>query len=83
MKDYERLTSGYFECSRCKNGICEIPDSLCNDRLCCERHNRLYDLENKIDRGEIDYVIEKDEEITRLKVENQRLQKEVDYWINW
>lgn len=51
--NYERLTTGFFECSRCKNGICEIPNSLCKDRLCCERHNRLYEIENKIENGEL------------------------------
>ena len=52
MKDYKRLTEGYFECSRCEKGICESPNSLCKDSLYCEIHNRLFDLEDKIERGE-------------------------------
>lgn len=53
MKDYKRLTEGYFECSRCEKGICEIPNSLCKDSLYCEIHNRLFDLEDKIESGEL------------------------------
>ena len=53
MKDYERITSGYFDCSRCKNGICEMLDSLCGSRLYCETYNRLAELEDKIESGEL------------------------------
>lgn len=90
MKDYERLTengSKYFipEDSP-NNGIVLLKgnfkeivlNNMDNDDL-CDKLNRLADLEDKIERGEIDYVIEKDDEIARLKVENQRLQKEVNY----
>lgn len=51
--NYERLTMGFFECSLCKYGICEKPNSLCKDRLYCEIHNRLYEIENKIENGEL------------------------------
>ena len=39
-------------------------------------YNRLAELEDKIERGEIDYVSDRDKEITRLTAENQRLREE-------
>lgn len=40
--------------------------------------NRLADLEDKIERGEIDYVAEKDKEIARLTAENDKLRARLD-----
>ena len=39
-------------------------------------YNRLAELEDKIERGEIDYVSDRDKEIARLTAENQRLREE-------
>ena len=39
-------------------------------------YNRLAELENKIERGEIDYVSDRGKEIARLTAENQRLREE-------
>ena len=48
MSDYKRLTENEFDCSRCKDRKCTIPDAYCCDRLRCEIYNRLADLESKI-----------------------------------
>lgn len=39
-------------------------------------YNRLAALEDKIERGEIDYVSDRDKELSRLTAENQRLREE-------
>lgn len=49
--DYKRLTENEFDCSRCKDRKCTIPDAYCCDRLRCEIYNRLADLEDKIENG--------------------------------
>ena len=51
MSDYKRLTENEFECSRCKDRKCTVPDVYCCDRLCCEIYNRLAELEDKIENG--------------------------------
>ena len=51
MSDYKRLTENEFDCSRCKDRKCTIPDAYCCDRLRCEIYNRLADLEDKIKNG--------------------------------
>lgn len=53
MKDYERLTDDWFDCNKCINGKCEEPNIFCQDRWKCERHNRLAELEDKIESGEL------------------------------
>ena len=74
MKDYKKLTSEQdFNCRECVDGECQKPDIFCPYRCECERYNRLYNLEDKIERGEIDYVAEKDKEIARLTAENDKL----------
>lgn len=40
-------------------------------------YNRLSEIEDKIESGEIDYVSDRDKEIARLTAENQRLREEV------
>lgn len=78
MKDYKRLTSEQgFNCRKCVNGKCQTPDMFCPYRCECERYNRLYNLEDKIERGEIDYVADKDKEIARLTEENESLKEQV------
>ena len=62
MSDYKRLTENEFDCSRCKDRKCTIPDAYCCDRLRCEIYNRLADLEDKIKNGtlvELGYHIRK------------------------
>ena len=51
MSEYKRLTENEFDCSRCKDRKCTIPDAYCCDRLRCEIYNRLADLEDKIENG--------------------------------
>ena len=53
MKDYKRLTDDWFDCNKCINGKCEEPNIFCQDRWKCERHNRLVELEDKIESGEL------------------------------
>ena len=62
MNEYKRLTENEFDCSRCKDRKCTIPDAYCCDRLRCEIYNRLADLEDKIENGtlvELGYHIRK------------------------
>ena len=49
MSEYKRLTENEFNCSRCKDRKCTIPDTYCCDRLRCEIYNRLAELEDKIE----------------------------------
>lgn len=58
MKDYERLTDSETA-KMLKNTEGESWDS---DNIEAQRYIRLADLEDKIERGEIDYVAEKDAE---------------------
>ena len=79
MKDYKKLTSEQdFNCRECVDGECQKPDIFCPYRCECERYNRLYNLEDKIERGEIDYVAEKDKEIARLTAENDKLRARLE-----
>lgn len=73
MKDYKRLSvSGYSLCDDCGGiGACKYD---CPSEM---RYKRLQNIEDKIESGEIDYVADKDAEITRLTAENQRLREEV------
>lgn len=54
MKDYNRITS--------KGEYCLNPTTVIQRKL-----NRLVLLENKIERGEIDYIADKDKQIDGLK----------------
>ena len=71
MKDYKRLTDKYYPCVVCKNGKCLEQQYDCEEREVCEAWNRLFQLENKIERGEIDYVADSKTEqtITDLLIE--------------
>lgn len=53
MKDYKRLTNKYYPCVACKNGKCLEPQHHCEEREECEAYNRLFDLEDKIESGEL------------------------------
>ena len=53
MKDYKRLTEQYYPCVACKNGKCLEPQHHCEEREECEAYNRLFDLEDKIESGEL------------------------------
>lgn len=89
MKDYERLTekgSKYFIPEDSPNNAIVllkgnfeeiVLNNMDNDDL-CDKLNRLADLEDKIERGEIDYVADKDKEIARLTEENERLKEEAE-----
>ena len=78
MKDYKRLTDKYYPCVVCKNGKCLEQQYDCEEREVCEAWNRLFQLENKIESGEIDYVADKDAEIARLTAENAELKNRLD-----
>lgn len=69
MKDYKRLT----EKRETPLVMSMWADSCYSLRI----HNRLADLEDKIERGEIDYVADKDKEISRLTEENESLRDKV------
>lgn len=81
MKDYKRLTetrNGYVidKCCNCPN--VNNPQG-CTDKKCYEiMKNRLADLEDKIERGEIDYVADKDKEIASLTAENDKLRARLE-----
>ena len=53
MKDYKRLTDKYYPCVVCKNGKCLEQQYDCEEREVCEAWNRLFQLENKIESGEL------------------------------
>ena len=53
MKDYKRLTEGYYPCLACENGECLEPQHNCEEREECEVWCRLFNLENKIKSGEL------------------------------
>ena len=63
MKGYERLTDKDIEVTLNCNAFED------NTRFFCYAH-RLWELENKIESGEIDYVADKDKEIARLTAAN-------------
>lgn len=72
MKGYERFTQK-------DKDICKDCVLACFKRETCVKKNsyeRLKFLENAIERGEIDYVADKDAEIARLTAENERLRTE-------
>ena len=73
MKYYKRLTDKYYPCVVCKNGKCLEQQYDCEEREVCEAWNRLFQLENKIESGEIDYVADRDKQIARLTAENAEL----------
>ena len=73
MKDYKRLTDKYYPCVVCKNGKCLEQQYDCEEREVCEAWNRLFQLENKIESGEIDYVADRDKQIARMTAENAEL----------
>ncbi len=50
---YERLTLEYqFDCSRCENRQC-TKDGFCYDETFCKVYNRLAELEDKIENGNV------------------------------
>jgi hypothetical protein len=50
---YERVTLEYqFDCSRCEDRQC-TKDGFCCDETFCKTYNRLAELEDKIERGEL------------------------------
>ena len=53
MKDYKRLTEQYYPCVACKNGKCLEPRYDCKEKEECEAWNRLFELEDKIESGEL------------------------------
>lgn len=78
MKDYKRLTDKYYPCVVCKNGKCLEQQYDCEEREVCEAWNRLFQLENKIESGEIDYATDRDKEIARLTAENASLRARLE-----
>lgn len=69
MKDYKRLTDkAIAEMLRNTEG-----ESWDSDNIEAQCYIRLAELEDKIESGEIDYVIYKDKEIARLTAENTEL----------
>ena len=82
MKDYKRLTE------RDEFGNADIiglsTEKLYSELCFSETHlltkalNKLAELEDKIESGEIDYVAYKDKEIARLTAENAALQKRLE-----
>ena len=89
MKDYERLTNPNLEeyypkhdfclgCEHFENHTCNRWNGTCANYEDFNRvYDRLYDLEDKIECGEIDYIADKDKEIARLTAENERLIKQL------
>lgn len=71
MKGYERLTDKDIEVTLNCNAFED------NTRFFCYAH-RLWELENKIESGEIDYVADKDKEIARLTAENAELKARLE-----
>lgn len=53
MKDYKRLTDDWFGCRACVDGECTIPETFCQYRILCEKHNELVKIENKLESGEL------------------------------
>ena len=53
MKDYKRLTEQYYPCLACENGKCLEPRYDCEEKEECEAWNRLFELEDKIESGEL------------------------------
>lgn len=53
MREYKRLTKEYqYNCNLCKDRQCTT-DKFCIDRVDCNLYNRLAELEDKIERGEL------------------------------
>ena len=65
MKDYKRLTDKYCTCPACKNGKCTEPRYDCEEREYCVAWNRLFELEDKIESGELCYREEVRKETAR------------------
>lgn len=82
MKDYKRLTErdefGNADIIGVDSGI--LASALDFDELnkLTSALNKFADLEDKIERGEIDYVVDKDKEIERLTAENTELRARLD-----
>ena len=85
MKDYKRLTDRdddgmpYVKCANCYiQDKCDLTEEVCYQEL----QDRLAEIEDKIESGEIDYVADRDKEIARLTTENAslsaRLEKAVE-----
>lgn len=79
MKDYERLTEKSIGCFKYilkdhkpKAGEFNDYDAFFDYSMAVKR---LGELEDKIERGEIDYVVGKDKEIARLTAENAELRE--------
>lgn len=53
MKDYKRLTHDWFGCRACVDGECIIPETFCQHRGLCEKHNELVKIENEIESGQL------------------------------
>lgn len=53
MKDYKRLTEKCYSCPVCENGKCLEPQYNCEEKEECEAWNRLFEIENKIESGEL------------------------------
>lgn len=69
---YERLTDRQLA----EMLIYTEGDSWDSDNIEAQCYIRLAELEDKIERGEIDYASDRDKEIARLIAENQRLREE-------
>ena len=70
MKDYQRITKDKER--RYVNFMWKSDDCF------LKIYNRLADLESKIESGEIDYVVDKDAEISRLTSENAKLRARLE-----
>ena len=82
MKDYKRLTEKSIGCFKYilkdhkpKAGEFNDYDAFYNYSMAVKI---LGELEDKIERGEIDYVADKDKEIARLTAENAELKKRLE-----
>lgn len=68
MKDYKRLTEQYYPCLACENGKCLEPRYDCKEKEECEAWNRLFELEDKIESGELcdREEVKKEEEVEQI-----------------
>ena len=79
MKDYKRLTDKYYPCVVCKNGKCLEQQYDCEEREVCEAWNRLFQLENKIERGELISTVQSergDQEVAFFVAHNAAVRKQ-------
>lgn len=82
MKDYKRLTDRdddgipYVKCADCYiRDKCDLTKEVCYQEL----QDRLAEIEDKIESGEIDYVVDRDKEIARLATENAELKSSLTH----